>query len=103
MELAHRSPRDFPKGHSTERAFDVDPFAVGGGGLRGGLTEHTVSNETIRQAILEMGHSWQRALATRFGNALKTGPMVQIFNTRPKKQRDRLIRPAEQNERSRAE
>jgi transposase len=56
LELAHRSPRDFSKERSTwtlpllaEAAFEE------------GLTEHTVSNETIRQAILEMGHSWQRA------------------------------------------
>lgn len=56
LELAHQRPRDFSKERSTwtlpllaEVAFEE------------GLTEHTVSNETIRQAILEMGHSWQRA------------------------------------------
>jgi len=30
-------------------------------GLTVGLTERVVSHEAIRQAILEMGHSWQRA------------------------------------------
>jgi hypothetical protein len=56
LELAHQRPRDFSKERSTwtlpllaEVAFEE------------GLTEHMVSNETIRQAILEMGHSWQRA------------------------------------------
>jgi transposase len=56
LELAHQSPRDFSKERSTwtlpllaEVAFEE------------GLTHHTVSHETIRQAILEMGHSWQRA------------------------------------------
>lgn len=56
LELAHRSPRDFSKERSTwtlpllaEVAFEE------------GLTGHIVSDETIRQAILAMGHSWQRA------------------------------------------
>ena len=54
--LAHQSPRDFSKERSTwtlpllaEVAFEE------------GLTDHVVSKETIRQAIQEMGHSWQRA------------------------------------------
>jgi len=56
VEMAHQSPRDFSKERSTwtlpllaEVAFEE------------GLTSRVVSNETIRQAIQEMGHSWQRA------------------------------------------
>lgn len=56
LELAHQSPRGFSKERSTwtlpllaEVAFEE------------GLTSRVVSKETIRQAILEMGHSWQRA------------------------------------------
>lgn len=56
LEVAHRSPRKFSKDRSTwslellaEVAFEED------------LTERVVSHETIRQAILAMGHSWQRA------------------------------------------
>lgn len=56
LEVAHQSPRDFSKGRSSwtlpllaEVAFEE------------GLTDHVVSGETIRQAILAMGHSWQRA------------------------------------------
>ena len=56
MALAHESPRRFGKTRSTwtlpllaEVAFEE------------GLTEALVSHETIRQAILAMGSSWQRA------------------------------------------
>jgi len=56
LGLAHQSPRDFSKERSSwtlpllaEVAFEE------------GLTDRVVSDETIRQAILEMGHSWQRA------------------------------------------
>ena len=56
MALAHESPRRFGKPRSTwtlpllaEVAFEE------------GLTEEVVSHETIRQAILALGSSWQRA------------------------------------------
>lgn len=56
MALAHESPRRFGKARSTwtlpllaEVAFEE------------GLTSRVVSHETIRQAILAMGSSWQRA------------------------------------------
>jgi transposase len=60
LERAHQSPREFSKERPTwtlqllaEVAFEA--------GLTVGLTERVVSHEAIRQAILEMGHSWQRA------------------------------------------
>lgn len=56
MEIAHQSPRSFEQERSmwslealAEVAFDE------------GLTDEQVSHETIRQAILAMGVSWQRA------------------------------------------
>lgn len=56
MEIAHQSPRAFGKARShwslevlAEVAFEQ------------GLTPKQVSHETIRQAILAMGVSWQRA------------------------------------------
>jgi transposase len=56
VALAHRSPREFGQPRSTwtlpllaEVAFEQ------------GLTPRAVSRETVRQAILALGHSWQRA------------------------------------------
>ena len=56
VALAHQSPRDFDKPRSTwtlpllaEVAFEE------------GLTEREVSDETVRQALRALGHSWQRA------------------------------------------
>lgn len=56
MELAHQSPREFSKERST---WTLDLLAEVA--FEEGLTNRVVSDETIRQAIQEMGHSWQRA------------------------------------------
>jgi len=56
VELAHQSPRDFSKERSTWSLELLAEVA-----FEEGLTERVVSHEAIRQAILEMGHSWQRA------------------------------------------
>lgn len=55
-EIAHQSPRQFGKPRSmwslkllAEVAFEED------------LTERQVSDETVRQAVLALGSSWQRA------------------------------------------
>jgi len=54
--IAHQSPRDFGKSRSawTLPLLAEVAFAEG-------LTARMVSDETIRQAILSLGHSWQRA------------------------------------------
>jgi transposase len=56
LEVAHRSPRKFAKDCSTWSLELLAEVA-----FEEGLTERVVSHETIRQTILEMGHSWQRA------------------------------------------
>lgn len=56
MDLAHQSPRDFSKERSTWSLELLAEVA-----FEEGLTDRVVSHEAIRQAILEMGHSWQRA------------------------------------------
>jgi transposase len=56
MELAHQSPREFSKERPTWTLQLLAEVA-----FEEGLTERVVSHEAIRQAILEMGHSWQRA------------------------------------------
>lgn len=56
IEIAHQSPRRFEKPRSmwSLEALAEVAFAEG-------LTDEQVSHETIRQAILAMGVSWQRA------------------------------------------
>lgn len=56
LEIAHRSPRAFSK-HRSRWTLDLLAEVA----FEEGLTDHEVSHETIRQAILAMGHSWQRA------------------------------------------
>lgn len=56
LELAHQSPREFSKERSTWTLQLLAEVA-----FEEGLTGRVVSHEAIRQAILEMGHSWQRA------------------------------------------
>ena len=56
LDLAHRSPRDFSKERSSWSLQLLAEVA-----FEEGVTDHVVSDETIRQAILAMGHSWQRA------------------------------------------
>lgn len=56
LELAHQSPREYAKERSTWTLELLAKVA-----FEEGLTERVVSHEAIRQAILEMGHSWQRA------------------------------------------
>lgn len=56
MEIAHQSPRAFEKERSHWSLEALAKVA-----LEEGLTEEQVSHETIRQAILAMGVSWQRA------------------------------------------
>lgn len=53
--LAHRTPREF--GYSTS-LWTLELLADES--LRQGLTTHRVSDETIRQAILQLGTSWKR-------------------------------------------
>ena len=63
LDLAHQSPRDFSKERSSWSLQLLAEVA-----FEEGVTDHVVSDETIvvsdetiRQAILAMGHSWQRA------------------------------------------
>jgi transposase len=56
MALAHQSPRAFGKARSTWTLSLLAEVA-----FEAGLTEEVVSHETIRQAILALGSSWQRA------------------------------------------
>lgn len=56
MEIAHQSPRAFDKPRSTWSLQALAEVA-----FERGLTQEQVSHETIRQAILAMGVSWQRA------------------------------------------
>lgn len=56
MAIAHRSPRAFGKPRSNWSLEALAEVA-----FEEGLTEREVSHETIRQAILAMGTSWQRA------------------------------------------
>jgi len=56
VAIAHQSPRDFDRARSTWTLPLLAEVA-----FAEGLTAREVSGETIRQAILEMGHSWQRA------------------------------------------
>ena len=58
LEIAHQSPRGFGRPRSTWSLEALAEVA-----LEEGLTEEQVSHETIRQAILAMGVSWQRAKA----------------------------------------
>ncbi len=54
--IAHQSPRDFDRARSTWTLPLLAEVA-----FAEGLTAREVSGETIRQAILDLGHSWQRA------------------------------------------
>ena len=54
--IAHQSPRDFGRARSTWTLPLLAEVA-----FAEGLTAREVSDETIRQAILSLGHSWQRA------------------------------------------
>lgn len=56
MSIAHQRPRQFGKDRST---WTLSLLAEGA--FEAGLTEGLVSHETIRQAILALGSSWQRA------------------------------------------
>jgi len=56
MSIAHASPRHFGKQRSTWTLSLLAEVA-----FEEGLTEEVVSHETIRQAILSLGRSWQRA------------------------------------------
>ena len=56
MSIAHQSPRHFGKERSTWTLSLLAEIAC-----EEGLTEAVVSHETIRQAILALGSSWQRA------------------------------------------
>lgn len=54
--IAHQSPRDFGHARSTWSLSLLAEVA-----FAEGLTAREVSGETVRQAITELGHSWQRA------------------------------------------
>lgn len=56
QEIAHRSPRQFGKPRSTWTLLLLAEVA-----FEEGLTPRQVSDETIRQAVLALGSSWQRA------------------------------------------
>lgn len=56
MSIAHQSPRPFGKQRSTWTLSLLAEVA-----FEQGLTSDRVSHETIRQAILALGSSWQRA------------------------------------------
>ena len=56
QEIAHRSPRQFGKPRSTWTLASLAEVA-----FEEGLTPRRVSDETVRQAILALGSSWQRA------------------------------------------
>ncbi|MEL7361248.1 MAG: helix-turn-helix domain-containing protein [Bacteroidota bacterium] len=56
VALAHQSPRDFDKPRSTWTLTLLAEVA-----FAEGVTAHHVSGETVRQAIVSLGHSWQRA------------------------------------------
>jgi transposase len=56
VAIAHRSPRDFGRDRSTWSLPLLAEVA-----FAEGLTAREVSGETVRQAITELGHSWQRA------------------------------------------
>lgn len=56
VALAHQSPRDFDKPRSTWTLPLLAEVA-----FAEGLTARQVSGETVRQAIVSLGHSWQRA------------------------------------------
>lgn len=56
MSIAHQSPRQFGEQRSTWTLSLLAEVA-----FEAGLTEELVSHETIRQAILALGSSWQRA------------------------------------------
>lgn len=56
VDLAHRSPRTFGRPRSTWSLPALAEVA-----FAEGLTPRQVSGETIRQALLALGHSWQRA------------------------------------------
>jgi transposase len=64
QELAHQSPRSFGKPRSTWTLSVLAEVA-----FEEGLTEREVSKETVRQAVLALGSSWQRAKTwiTRLG------------------------------------
>lgn len=54
--LAHQSPREFDKPPSTWTLPLLAAVA-----FEQGLSEREVSDETVRQALRALGHSWQRA------------------------------------------
>lgn len=56
MDIAHQSPRRFAKQRSTWTLSLLAEVA-----FEEGLTDKVVSHETVRQAILALGSSWQRA------------------------------------------
>lgn len=56
MEIAHQSPRSLGKARSHWSLQALAEVA-----FEQGLTQEQVSHETIRQAILALGVSWQRA------------------------------------------
>lgn len=56
QEIAHQSPRQFGKSRSTWSLEVLAEVA-----FEEGLTERQVSDETVRQAVLALGSSWQRA------------------------------------------
>lgn len=56
VEIAHQSPRAFGRARSTWTLSLLAEVA-----FEDGLTEREVSRETVRQAIIAMGHSWSRA------------------------------------------
>lgn len=56
VAIAHRSPRDFGRPRSTWSLPLLAEVAFGEG-----LTPRVVSAETVRQAVLSLGYSWQRA------------------------------------------
>jgi transposase len=56
VAIAHQSPRDFGKDRSTWTLPLLAEVA-----FAEGLTAREVSGETVRQAIVALGHSWQRA------------------------------------------
>lgn len=56
VAIAHRSPRDFGKPRSTWSLPLLAEVA-----FAEGVTARAVSGETVRQAIVSLGHSWQRA------------------------------------------
>ena len=56
VAVAHRSPRDFDKPRSTWTLPLLAEVA-----FAEGITAREVSGETVRQAVVSLGHSWQRA------------------------------------------